>query len=188
MSLTDKIQELTELTKKEFQWNLARHVPLFYLPISAIAKPVLLYDQNPIDHYLQDPVSTVFAATGLALQCLGAIVKGENDGNEMQTIIENDSSSQQEMVSTGQYEKMRHPTYFAQSMIAAGAYIMNIDIASTAAISLYGILTEKTALVEEEKNLVQFGQKYQDYMNKVPRWPWSKKPKEVKTDGSGRHD
>ena len=74
-------QEISKLSRKENFLNIARHLPLLYLPISAIMKPMLIYNQNPIDYYAESPEKIAMAVTGLTLAVTGTFLKGLNDNS-----------------------------------------------------------------------------------------------------------
>ena len=168
-------QETPKLSRSEKILNFARHLPLLYIPVSAIAKPILFYGQNPIDYYArQDSAGlAAMAATGFALAIAGAFIKQTNDESELQTICANvhKKENNQERVETGMYEHTRHPCYFAQTLIAAGFSMISPAIDTGIALATYLGLTQHCAKTEERKNLAQFGEGYEKYMSKVPRWP-----------------
>jgi protein-S-isoprenylcysteine O-methyltransferase Ste14 len=167
-------QEIPKLSRSENLLNFARHLPLLYIPASAIAKPILLYGQNPVDYYVeQGPAGLAMAATGFALAAAGAFMKQTNDESELQTICANvhEDENNQEMVETGMYEHTRHPCYFAQTLMAAGFSMISPAIDTGIALASYLGLTQYCAKAEEKKNLAQFGERYKNYMSKVPRWP-----------------
>lgn len=166
-------QEISKLSRYELILNFARHLPLLYIPASVIAKPILVYSQNPVDYYIeQGPVGIAIASTGLALAAAGTLLKTINDENEMQSICANiREENNQQMVETGIYNHTRHPCYFAQTLIATGFFMISPAIDTGMAFASYLGLTQKCAKTEERKNLAQFGDMYSQYMDKVQRWP-----------------
>lgn len=162
-------QEVPKLSRRENILNFARHLPLAYIPASAIAKP-LIYGQNPVEYWTQDTAGMVMTIAGLALAGTGAFLKSMNDESEMQTICANiHNEDNQEMVETGMYNHTRHPCYSAQTLIATGFTLLSPAIDTAIALVAYLGLTQKCARAEEEKNLAQFGERYREYMSKVPR-------------------
>ena len=157
--------EVEKLEKSELGYNLSRHIPLAYLLGNAVFRPIIEHGQNTIDYYSQSPLTGTLALVGLGLAAAGTFLKGLNDISEMQTIIEG------EMVEEGQYGSCRNPCYYAQNLIASGAALANPSFDSLAVLGAYFGFTEKCIDKEEEKNLIKFGDKFQQYIEKVPRWP-----------------
>jgi protein-S-isoprenylcysteine O-methyltransferase Ste14 len=178
-------KEIPRLSRGENLLNLARHLPLMYIPASAIAKPILLYNQNPVEYWTQDPVSATMMGAGLVVAGIGGFLKSTNDEGEMQTICANiRNEDNQEMVETGMYKHTRHPCYVGQTLMAVGFSLLSPAVDTAVALASYLGLTQKCAKAEERKNIAQFGEKYERYMDKVPRWPkLSKIPKLLESAG-----
>ena len=173
--MTETLEEITEqeipkLSRRETILNFARHLPLFYIPASVIAKPIIK-GQNPVDYWTQDPAEMVMAVAGLTIAGIGAFLKQTNDESEMKTICANLQSDNPSMVETGAYRHTRHPCYSAQTLIATGFAVLSPAIDTGIALATYLGLTQNCAKAEERKNLAQFGDRYKEYMGKVPRWP-----------------
>ncbi len=82
--LESKIREdISSLEKKEFKLNLARHLPLVYIPASIILKSIVFHGKNPIDYVVeQGPDNIALAIGGFAVAGVGAFMKSMNDENE----------------------------------------------------------------------------------------------------------
>ncbi len=173
-SLEEKTKEdIPKLSNYEGVLNLARHLPALYIPVSAVLKPILLYNQNPCDYVVdKGPGGIAMALAGLAIAAGGTFLKMENDVNELETICENTQRKDKEvMVETGMYEDTRHPCYFTQTLMATGFALMSPALDTAGALAIYLGLTQKCAKTEEKVCLAKFGKKYRKYMDKVPRWP-----------------
>ena len=171
--LESKIRgDISSLEKKEFKLNLARHLPLIYIPASIILKSIAIHGKNPIDYVVeQGPDNIALAIGGLAVTGVGAFMKSMVDENEMRTICDNIKERENpKLVKSGAYNFCRHPCYLAQTLIGIGFTMMGPAIDTALALASYMGVTELTARAEERKNELQFGEEYKRYTKTVPRW------------------
>jgi protein-S-isoprenylcysteine O-methyltransferase Ste14 len=72
--------------------------------------------------------------------------------------------STQQVVERGVYRWVRHPLYFSLFVLGAGAWLKHPDAwGGLILLALAGLVTA-TARVEEEENLLRFGDAYRAYM------------------------
>jgi len=75
------------------------------------------------------------------------------------------------VVKKGPFALSRHPTYLAHTLIFAGAFLLS-GVLTVALITMIDFLTVQIVIIPLEERELQrrFGQEYEDYMKKVPRF------------------
>jgi protein-S-isoprenylcysteine O-methyltransferase Ste14 len=81
-----------------------------------------------------------------------------------------DRSIKNEVVRTGPFSVVRHPTYLAHTMMFAGVFLFSGNMAAAVVTLLDLIAVTLVIIPAEEKELEErFGEDYRRYMSEVPR-------------------
>ncbi len=88
-------------------------------------------------------------------------------------------AAQGELVTSGIYEKIRHPQYLGMFIFSLGLLIQWATVLGLIMFPILMYAYYRLALREERTVAEQFGQAYYDYASRVPRFfPWGKIPEE----------
>ena len=90
---------------------------------------------------------------------------------KIEKIKENITSPSPTLETEGQFRYTRNPLYVAQTIVAAGAALMEPSLAVAGAFCAYLGLTQKCVKTEEQVCEKMFEEKYRNYKNTHPRWP-----------------
>ena len=75
-----------------------------------------------------------------------------------------------QIIQKGAYKYSRHPMYLATFLICLGSGIASISWLFILITVLLAVFFYKEALIEERYCLDEYGNAYQEYLNRVPRW------------------
>lgn len=74
-----------------------------------------------------------------------------------------------ELCTTGPFALVRHPTYLALDLLGLGSLIWHVSVPMAVAAALLVLGGDLRARVEERALVESFGDRYRDYMMRVPR-------------------
>lgn len=84
-----------------------------------------------------------------------------------------------ELVTSGIYEKIRHPQYLGMFVFSFGLLIQWTTLLGLIMFPILIYAYYRLALMEERTVAEQFGQAYYEYASRLPRFlPWGKTPNE----------
>ena len=75
-----------------------------------------------------------------------------------------------QVIKKGVFSRTRHPIYLGSIFIYLGLILMTLSLISLAILGIIFIFYNYIASHEERLLIKMFGQDYQDYVNKVPKW------------------
>ncbi len=80
-------------------------------------------------------------------------------------------NSSQKLIREGPFSIMRHPTYFAHTLMFLGVFLMT-GFLGTGILVLIDLLTAYFVIIplEEKELLTRFGEEYRRYMENVPKF------------------
>ena len=71
------------------------------------------------------------------------------------------------LVTSGIYKYIRHPLYGSLIFLSAGCFFKNPSLLATSLFFVSTVFFYATALVEEQENILKFGEEYAVYMNRT---------------------
>lgn len=129
-------------------------------------------------HYLvplpwpEGPVRIVLAAVGLCLVCAGVALEIATSlafRRHRTTILPHRGATA--LITEGPFAKSRNPIYLGNTLLLAGAGLLFGIAWLLLAAPATALLTQKLAIEREERHLAaRFGQDWQAYAARTPRW------------------
>ena len=74
------------------------------------------------------------------------------------------------LITTGAYRFIRHPLYASLFLFALGVFLKDPSLPGTGLLGTTVLSVVFTASIEEEHNLIRFGEAYQAFMDKINRF------------------
>jgi len=163
-----KENKIQKMKKKNFNLNLVSHIPMF----SQVIVPFVYSKVSENYQHLTDLIGdgenfSLNFMVGVGLSVCGNLMKMVNDNSGLSEIMR---CRGERLVEKGFYSKIRHPIYACQRIISAGFLTMFPTWYNAVLFATHYGLTEKLARQEEKVAKLQFGKKYEEYLEKVPRW------------------
>jgi protein-S-isoprenylcysteine O-methyltransferase Ste14 len=159
---------LRELRGVELGANLARHAALLAEPVIATYQFLQRGISGNRDF---SPLELTMMGVGAGLMAAGSVVTYWNNRTTMETIIENQGTTDKRLATAGYNRYTRNPCYTGQTLAATGVALLSPTATMVAALASYIGLTEWCVRDEERTSALQFGKKYERYKERVQRWP-----------------
>lgn len=151
-----------------------------YLIIFLEWLPVAYVIQSNRDFFLQFQLEVsiaivaigfLFIAAGILLHSWTAILLGIKATIGYTELEEAESSNDTELIVTGPFSVVRHPSYWAHTFILFGTFLVSGTIV-VGVITIIDLLIAYFITMElEDKELVErFGKEYKQYMKQVPKF------------------
>ena len=143
--------------------------PLIY--VAAAAAAVALHFAAPLP-WVTGPLQIILAAIGLCGICAGIaleVVTALTFRRHRTTILPHRGASA--LITDGPFARSRNPIYVGNTMLLVSAGLL-VGIAwLLAAAAVAAVLVQKLAIEREERHLAaRFGQDWQAYAARTPRW------------------
>lgn len=164
-----KNDSLNKRKKIDLLTNIVAQIPL---TISLVGAPFLesLHNSQFIDNTMLSSDSpsqlSLNFLLGIGIASIGGAMKHYNDSTQLKKLWEEEP----QVLDEGAHSLIRHPTYLAQRIMAAGGAIMWPGIYSAGALLGHLGITEYLSRREEKTCELEYGEDYSDYKKKTPRW------------------
>jgi protein-S-isoprenylcysteine O-methyltransferase Ste14 len=142
------------------------------IPLSGFLLGILLERLYPVNAWVWSPLRTGLRVLGAVVLCLGAagfawmvvtMKKARTPINNYRTPIA--------LVESGPFRRTRNPMYLFGSIAYAGLALVLVELWALALLAVVFALTHYGVVLREEAFLERrFGDRYRQYMARVPRW------------------
>jgi protein-S-isoprenylcysteine O-methyltransferase Ste14 len=131
-----------------------------------------------VPHWFRDPLCPrqlaswllLGASAGIAIEAFRLLRIVGQPSREFSDPTRLGFENTSKLVIVGLYRYIRHPMYASLLVLAWGACLKDLSVASLALVLAASLSLAATALAEERENLARFGASYADYMKTTRRF------------------